>query len=146
MTENLTLGAYGVPARERAQRLDRILTTFPVLAERRDQIGTTMSGGQQQMLAIGRALMSDPRLLILDEVTLGLSPKVADEIYAAIAAIAANDTSLLLVEQDTERSLAVADHAVVLAHGEVVYDGLPADLTRERLLSAYLGGVDAAAG
>ena len=105
-----------------------------------------MSGGQQQMLAIGRALMSDPRLLVLDEVTLGLSPKVADEIYAAIAAIAADETSLLLVEQDTERSLAVADHAIVLSHGEVVYDGPPAGLTRERLLAAYLGGVDAAAG
>ncbi len=146
VTENLTLGAYGVPAAERRNRLERIFTTFPVLAERRSQIGTTMSGGQQQMLAIGRALMSDPRLLVLDEVTLGLSPKVADEIYSAIATIAANDTSLLLVEQDTERSLAVADHAVVLAHGEVVYDGRPADLTRERLLSAYLGGVEAAAG
>lgn len=146
VTENLALGAYGVPAVERRTRMERIFATFPVLAERRSQVGTTMSGGQQQMLAIGRALMSDPRLLVLDEVTLGLSPKVADEIYAAIGAIAAADTSLLLVEQDTERSLAVADHAVVLAHGEVVYDGPPVDLTRERLLAAYLGGTDAAAG
>ena len=140
--ENLQLGAYGVAAAERKRRMDRILELFPVLAERRTQIGTTMSGGQQQMLAIGRALMSDPKLLVLDEVTLGLSPKVADEIYSAIAAVAATDTSLLLIEQDTERSLSIAHHAVVLAHGRIVYDGLPAELTRERLLAAYLGSTE----
>lgn len=146
VTENLALGAYGVPAAERRNRLERIYTVFPAIADRRTQIATTMSGGQQQMVAIGRALMSDPRLLILDEVTLGLSPKVADEIYASIAGIAAPDTSLLLIEQDTERSLAVADRAIVLAHGEVVYSG-PADaLTRTQLLAAYLGDGNAAAG
>jgi branched-chain amino acid transport system ATP-binding protein len=139
VVENLELGGYGARPAERERRMQSIFELFPVLADRRTQIGATMSGGQQQMLAIGRALMSDPGLLMLDEVTLGLSPKVADEIYEAINRIAATDTSLLLVEQDTERCLSVADRAYVLSHGRVVFEGIPADLTQERLLSAYLG-------
>ena len=137
--ENLELGAYGVAATQRRARLDRAFATFPVLAERRRQLATTMSGGQQQMLAIARALMADPALLILDEVTLGLSPKVADEIYLSLQEVAASGTALLLIEQDVDRSLRLADHAVVLAHGRVVYDGGPGELTHERLLAAYLG-------
>ena len=143
--ENLQLGAYGAPATVRRARIERIFALFPVLQERSGQIGTTMSGGQQQMLAIGRALMREPKLLVLDEVTLGLSPKVADEIYAAIATVGGTETSLLLVEQDTERSLRLAHHAVVLARGRVVYDGAPRDLTQDRLLAAYLGGEQAEA-
>ena len=143
--ENLQLGAYGIPAAERRRRVERIFTLFPVVLERKEQIATTMSGGQQQMVAIGRALMADPQLLVLDEVTLGLSPKMADEIYTAIAAVAGPDTALVLIEQDTERSLRLAHHAVVLAHGSVVYDGPPGQLTHELLVAAYLGGNDSPA-
>ena len=143
--ENLQLGAYGVRAAERRTRLDRVFSTFPVLAERRGQLGTTMSGGQQQMLAIARALMASPLLLVLDEVTLGLSPKVADEIYLALQDAASSGTGLLLIEQDVDRSLRLADHAVVLTHGRVVYDGAPAGLTQEHLIAAYLGGTNATA-
>jgi branched-chain amino acid transport system ATP-binding protein len=138
--ENLLLGAYGVPAKERSERADAIYEYFPVLRDRRRQIGTTMSGGQQQMLAIGRALMSNPRLLMLDEVTLGLSPKVADEIYEAIERIASTGTSLLLVEQDADRCLDVAHRAYVLSHGRVAFEGPPSQLSHEQLVAAYLGG------
>lgn len=144
--ENLELGGFGASGRQRAKRLEYVHEVFPVLAERRDQIATTMSGGQQQMVAIGRALMSAPTLLLLDEVTLGLSPKAADEIYSAIERIAATGTSLLLVEQDIARSTSVATRAVVLAQGQVVFDDMPSKLSQEQLIAAYLGNADGEAG
>lgn len=137
--ENLELGGFGASAAERAQRLAYVEEIFPILADRRQQIATTMSGGQQQMVAIGRALMAAPSLLLLDEVTLGLSPKAADEIYHAIARIADSGTSLLLVEQDIARSTSVAMRAVVLAQGVVVYDDAPERLSQHQLVEAYLG-------
>ena len=137
--ENLQLGAFGQSAKERAARAAEVYELFPDLAQRRRQVATTMSGGQQQMLALGRALMSRPSLLLLDEVTLGLSPKVADDIYEGIERLAGTDTALLLVEQDAERCLAIADRAYVLAHGSVVYDGPSERLTQDQLLAAYLG-------
>lgn len=138
--ENLHLGAFGVKRGERERRAEQVYEMFPVLAERRAQEAVTMSGGQQQMLAIGRALMSEPGLLLLDEVTLGLSPKVADEIYAAIGRVAQSGTSLLLVEQDIGRSMAVASRVIVLSQGSAAFDGAPAELSRELIVDAYLGG------
>jgi branched-chain amino acid transport system ATP-binding protein len=137
--QNLELGAYGQPAREIAGRADEVLTIFPALAERESQIATTMSGGQQQMLAIGRALMSRPQLLICDEVTLGLSPKIADEIYESFSAVVRTGSSIVLIEQDAARCLSVASRAYVLSHGSVAYSGPACDLTEAMLVSAYLG-------
>jgi branched-chain amino acid transport system ATP-binding protein len=97
-----------------------------------------MSGGQQQIVAIGRALMARPRLVVCDEVTLGLSPKVADEIYGSLGAIVASGSSLILVEQDAARCLSVAHRALVLARGSVVYSGLASELTEDDLVTAYL--------
>jgi ABC-type branched-subunit amino acid transport system ATPase component len=137
--ENLRLGAFGIARGEVAAREAQVHEIFPILAERAGQIATTMSGGQQQMLAIGRALMSRPRLLLCDEVTLGLSPKVADEIYSALARVAADGTALLLVEQDAERCLAAARRAYVFERGRVFWQGKADDLDDATLVSAYLG-------
>ncbi|WP_375384919.1 ATP-binding cassette domain-containing protein [uncultured Microbacterium sp.] len=139
VTENLELGGFRVPRAERDDLKAMVFDIFPVLKDRAKQVATTMSGGQQQMVAIGRALMAKPLLLLCDEVTLGLSPKVADEIYLALEQVAKTHTSMLLVEQDTDRSLAVASHAYLLSRGRVVYDGPPRALGKEQLLEAYLG-------
>jgi branched-chain amino acid transport system ATP-binding protein len=139
VAENLDLGAFRASRTEREERRDLVYQLFPVLKDRSRQIATTMSGGQQQMVAIGRALMARPRLLLCDEVTLGLSPKVADAIYVALEQVAATETSMLLVEQDTDRSMSVASHVYVLARGSVAYDGRPSRLDKSTLVSAYLG-------
>ncbi|RFA12095.1 hypothetical protein B7R22_16810 [Subtercola boreus] len=140
--QNLELGGFGQSARELRTRAADVFDLFPMLAERSNQIATTMSGGQQQLLAIGRALMGRPKLILCDEVTLGLSPKVADEIYIALRSAAAQGTSLVLVEQDAARCLSVATHAYVLARGRVVYDGPSRDLTDDILVKAYLSDDD----
>ena len=139
--ENLALGAYGVRARSQAEaRRRQVEELFPELVERRDQRGGTLSGGQQQMLAIARALMSSPRLLVLDEVSLGLAPVMVDRIYEALEAIAAGGLSVLLIEQNVRRSLGCADRAYVLDHGSVSFAGPPEELEHEgRLLEAYFG-------
>lgn len=139
VAENLALGGFRVPRAERDDLTTLVFDIFPVLKDRAKQVATTMSGGQQQMVAIGRALMARPLLLLCDEVTLGLSPKAADEIYLALKQVATTGTSMLLVEQDTDRSLAVASHAYLLSRGTVVYDGPPRSLGTEQLLAAYLG-------
>lgn len=139
VVENLMLGAFGKRRVERQDLAELVLADFPVLQERRDQIATTMSGGQQQLLAIARALMSEPTLLLLDELTLGLSPKAADEIYDVLTRIAERGTSLLLLEQNAERATQLADHVYVLSHGRVVFSGAPAELRQEDLVAAYLG-------
>ena len=145
VAENLRLGAFGAPRAEIEARAEDMLEFFPILRERAGQIATTMSGGQQQMLAIARALMSRPRLLLCDEVTLGLSPKVADEIYIALRRVAGEGTALLLVEQDAERCLAAARRAYVLERGRVVWHGAAADLDDATLVAAYLGDAEASA-
>ena len=137
--ENLMLGAFGKRRVERQDLAELVLADFPVLHERRAQIATTMSGGQQQMLAVARALMSEPTLLVLDELTLGLSPKAADEIYEVLERIAERGTSLLLLEQNAERPTKLADHVYVLSHGKVVFSGSPGSLSQEDLVAAYLG-------
>ena len=134
--ENLQIGAYG---RRAGWTLADVYRLFPVLAERRSQPATALSGGQQQMAAIGRALMAGPRLLLCDEISLGLAPKVVRDIYAAFPAIKAKGTSLVIVEQDIVQALAVADRVVCFQEGRMTLSGRPADLTREAIRAAYFG-------
>jgi branched-chain amino acid transport system ATP-binding protein len=139
--ENLELGAYLPAARaRRAESLERVLALFPVLAERRRQPAGTLSGGQQQMLAIGRGLMGRPRLLVLDEPSLGLAPLVVDTIFEVVRAVHAQGVPVLLVEQNVHRALTLAHHAYVLEHGAVVLAGAGRELAaREDVRRAYLG-------
>jgi branched-chain amino acid transport system ATP-binding protein len=139
--ENLELGAY-IPAarRLRQETLDQVLHLFPILAERRRQRAGTLSGGEQQMLAIGRALMLRPRLLILDEPSLGLAPKVAAQIFEVVARIREGGTAVLLVEQNLRQALAVSDRGYVLETGRIVLAGSSGDLLADSSVrSAYLG-------
>jgi branched-chain amino acid transport system ATP-binding protein len=140
--ENLALGAYAARARAgAAETLDRIFELFPRLAERRRQTVRTMSGGERQMVAIGRALMSRPRVLLLDEPSLGLSPRLSGELFAVLARIAAaGDVSVLMVEQNARRALAMADRAYLLSLGRIVGEGDAAALARDSAVArSYLG-------
>jgi len=139
--ENLELGSYTRAARpHRRESMERVLGLFPILAERRRQAAGTMSGGQQQMLAIGRALMARPRLLMLDEPSLGLAPKIVQEIFAIVAEINRAGTTVLLVEQNTRQALALAGRGYVLENGRVVLSGAGRDLLdNEHVQRAYLG-------
>ncbi|HYR73292.1 MAG TPA: ABC transporter ATP-binding protein [Candidatus Acidoferrum sp.] len=139
--ENLELGSYTRAARvHRHESLERVLGLFPILAERRRQTAGTMSGGQQQMLAIGRALMARPRLLMLDEPSLGLAPRIVQEIFAIVAEINRAGTTVLLVEQNTRQALALAGRGYVLENGRVVLSGAGRDLLdNEHVQRAYLG-------
>ncbi|MGE3873320.1 MAG: ABC transporter ATP-binding protein [Parvibaculaceae bacterium] len=134
--ENLLLGAYSV--RERSEP-DLALTLFPILAERRNQLAGTLSGGEQQMLAIGRALVSAPRLLMMDEPTMGLAPKMIDVILQKIEAIRARGTTILMVEQNAIETIRMSDRVYVLQQGRLVYGGESAKLTLETLKTLYLG-------
>jgi len=138
--ENLELGAYARARDRRAVNLDRVFTTFPRLAERRTQKAGTMSGGEQQMLAIGRGLMAEPRLLILDEPSLGLSPMLVEEMFTLIGRLHADGLAVLLVEQNVGQSLEIAQRAYVLENGLVRFAGTPASLlASDELKRAYLG-------
>ena len=138
--ENLDLGSYRRAAERRAQNRDRVFAIFPRLAERQSQHAGTLSGGEQQMLAIGRGLMAEPRLIILDEPSLGLSPLLVEELFALIARIHANDVAILLVEQNVVQSLEVADRAYILAEGHFVMSGTAAEIGADpQLKRAYLG-------
>ena len=136
--ENLLIGAHG-RAPGGYWTLDRVYALFPILAERRRVPSTSLSGGQQQMAAIGRALMANPRVLLCDEISLGLAPIVIRDIYNAIPAIKAQGTSILLVEQDIVQALAVADRVYCFQEGRVSLSGQPAALTREQIHAAYFG-------
>jgi branched-chain amino acid transport system ATP-binding protein len=138
--ENLTIGGYIHDREKTVAGRTRVLELFPRLAERLDQLAGSMSGGEQQMLAIGRALMAEPKLLIIDEVSLGLMPKVVDLCYAAIEALKKQGITILLVEQSTERALQIADNVCVLESGREVWKG-PAAEARDNpaLVEAYLG-------
>jgi branched-chain amino acid transport system ATP-binding protein len=140
--ENLELGAYTRSSkRETAADLEHILTTFPRLRERLDQKAGTMSGGEQQMLAIGRALMGRPRLLLLDEPSLGLAPLFVQTIFSVIREISARGTTILLVEQNATQALAVASRGYVLEVGSIAYaDSADALLSSPAVQAAYLGG------
>jgi branched-chain amino acid transport system ATP-binding protein len=139
--ENLRLGAYARRARAReTENLDYVLHLFPRLAERRQQTARTMSGGEQQMLAIARALMAEPELLLLDEPSIGLSPLLTKELFAALATLRQAERSLLLVEQNAQASLAIADRAYLLENGALVRDGSAAEMRADRAVQqAYLG-------
>ncbi|HTJ73976.1 MAG TPA: ABC transporter ATP-binding protein [Acidimicrobiales bacterium] len=138
--ENLDLGAYRRHDAEIDADVANVYELFPILAERRSQAAGTLSGGEQQMLAIGRALMSRPRLLMLDEPSMGLSPLVMRTIFATLAELKARGTTLLLVEQNAQAALALADAGHVLETGRIVLSGSAADLLGdENVRKAYLG-------
>jgi branched-chain amino acid transport system ATP-binding protein len=138
--ENLDLGSYARAAERRAQNRARVFDIFPRLNERRSQYAGTLSGGEQQMLAIGRGLMAEPKLLILDEPSLGLSPLLVEELFALIQRIHAEGVSILLVEQNVVQSLDVADRAYILAEGQFVMSGPAAEIGADpELKRTYLG-------
>ena len=139
--ENLEMGGYTRPAGELAASLDQVFEQFPRLKERQRQIAGTLSGGEQQMLAMGRALMSKPKLLMLDEPSMGLAPLLVEQIFEIVLKLNQAGTTILLVEQNAQMALSVADRAYVLETGRVVMDGTGAELlTNERVRNAYLGG------
>ena len=135
--ENLLIGAYGRSGSE--WTLKTIYDLFPILAERRHHGGTVLSGGQQQMVAIGRALMSNPKLLICDEISLGLAPIIIKDIYEAVPKIKAHGATIIVVEQDVNQAMAVADRVYCFQEGHVSLTGKPGELTREQISSAYFG-------
>jgi branched-chain amino acid transport system ATP-binding protein len=138
--ENLDLGGYRRARARRGQNRERVFAIFPRLAERYAQRAGTLSGGEQQMLAIGRGLMAEPRLLILDEPSLGLSPLLVEELFALIRRLNAEGITLLLVEQNVMQSLEVASRAYILENGAFVLQGSPAEIRENpRLKRAYLG-------
>jgi branched-chain amino acid transport system ATP-binding protein len=141
--ENLLIAARNADASAARERLGAVYDLFPVLAERKDQGGTSMSGGQQQMLAIGRALMARPRLIIFDEISLGLAPVVMDKLYEALAVLKQAGMTLIIIEQDVDRALALADHAYVLEHGVFGLSGAPSQIAADpRLRHIYIGTAD----
>jgi branched-chain amino acid transport system ATP-binding protein len=138
--ENLDLGSYRRGAEHRVQNRERVFAIFPRLHERCSQRAGTLSGGEQQMLAIGRGLMAEPKLIILDEPSLGLSPLLVEELFALVARINADGVSVLLVEQNVVQSLEVADRAYILAEGKFVMSGTAADIGADpELKRTYLG-------
>ena len=135
--ENLLIGAYRGNAG--AWNIERVYALFPILAERRRVPSTSLSGGQQQMCAIGRALMANPRILLCDEISLGLAPIVIRGIYAAIPAIKEAGVGLVLVEQDIAQAMAVADRVYCFQEGRLSLTGRPSELTRKQIHAAYFG-------
>jgi branched-chain amino acid transport system ATP-binding protein len=135
--DNLRMGGYC--GRAGPWTLQRVYALFPNLAERRFAMSPTLSGGQQQMLAIGRALMANPRLLLCDELSLGLAPIVIRDIYAAMPGIRAEGTTILIVEQDIHRALQASDRVYCMQKGRVTLEGRPHELTREQIKLAYFG-------
>ena len=140
--ENIMLGAYTVKDREQKKKdLEKVFELFPRLQERRNQVAGTLSGGEQQMLAISRALMSKPKLLLLDEPSMGLSPLLVDEVFDIIKEIHNQGTTILLVEQNAEKALRIADKAYVLETGNITLSGTGKELrNNELVIKAYLGG------
>jgi branched-chain amino acid transport system ATP-binding protein len=134
--ENLLIS---VPPWRKGASFDRALEAFPVLAKRRTQIAGTLSGGEQQMLALARAYLADPKIVLLDEVSMGLAPIVVDEIFESLKALAETGVALLLVEQYVNRALALADHVYLISRGEITFHGPSAGLDEDELASRYFG-------
>ncbi len=138
--ENLELGAFTRGRERKQQNLDKVYEIFPRLKERVAQLAGTLSGGEQQMLAIGRGLMAEPRLLILDEPSLGLSPLLVEELFGLISQLRSSGLAILLVEQNVGQSLDIADRAYVMENGQIRFTGTPAELlASDTLRQAYLG-------
>jgi branched-chain amino acid transport system ATP-binding protein len=138
--DNLELGSYRRGKKNRARNLDRVVAVFPRLKERWNQLAGTLSGGEQQMLAIGRGLMGEPRLLILDEPSLGLSPLLVEEMFTLIGKLNTDGLAILLVEQNVVQSLAVAHRAYVLENGRIALSGRASELAQNpELRKSYLG-------
>lgn len=135
--ENLRIGAFA--GRKGPWSLERVYKLFPVLKEKRALPGTSLSGGQQQMVAIGRALMSNPRVLLCDEISLGLAPAVIQDIYAALPAILAEGLSVVIVEQDIDTAVRCAKHVYCLMHGKVSLHGASDQVTKQQISAAYFG-------
>ena len=140
--ENLLMGAFSIKDKSGFKNdIDAVYTRFPRLAERKNQIAGTLSGGEQQMLAMGRAIMSHPKLLMLDEPSMGLSPLLVDQVFEIIKDINKDGTTILLVEQNAGKSLAISDRAYVLENGRIVLSGTGEELMQsETVKEAYLGG------
>jgi branched-chain amino acid transport system ATP-binding protein len=140
--ENLRMGAYLLADRpEEARRRERVLTRFPRLAERHTQSAGLLSGGEQQMLAIGRAMMADPKLLLLDEPSMGLAPRFVEEVFRIISEFKAEQRTILLVEQNARAALEIADQAYVLESGRITLSGRAAEVANDpSVVAAYLGG------
>ena len=139
--DNLMLGAYSVKDKDKiAEKLKTVYEIFPILAERKNQMAGTMSGGEQQMVAIGRALMCDPQLLILDEPSLGIMPKLVDEIFEFVRKINRMGVTIVIIEQNAEKTLAFSDYAYVISEGETVIEGTGQELMKnDQVQKVYLG-------
>ena len=138
--ENLAMGAWTANKSERREALDQVFDLFPILSERKNQNAETMSGGQQQMLAIGRGLMARPRLLMLDEPSIGLAPKLVNQVLEAVQKIRDSGVTVLIVEQNAAATLAISDRAYVIENGEIAFEGRGTHLLDdERVRQAYLG-------
>ena len=138
--ENLQLGAYARGGIRNAAELDAMFELFPVLGERRSQAAGLLSGGEQQMLAIARSLLANPKLLLIDELSLGLAPKIAGALLQLLTRLRANGLSILLVEQNVHQTLAVADRVYLLINGRIGFGGTPDELrARKDLMDAYMG-------
>jgi branched-chain amino acid transport system ATP-binding protein len=138
--ENLHLGGYGASRKDRAERLEVVLDFFPRISERRAKRADSLSGGEQQMLAIGRALMSKPRIVLLDEPSLGLAPRMVTEMFEHIARLRSFGVAMVIVDQNAMQAMAIADTVCVLERGRRAYYGSVADANRDlELVSAHLG-------
>jgi branched-chain amino acid transport system ATP-binding protein len=139
--DNLTIGSYTGRARpKRFSNLKKVYELFPILEQRKEQTAKTLSGGEQQMLAIGRGMMADPRLMLLDEMSLGLAPIVVNELFKVLREIRNSGLTILFVEQNVRRSIQEADRAYILENGRVALSGTAAELSEEeKVKSAYFG-------
>jgi branched-chain amino acid transport system ATP-binding protein len=138
--DNLIMGSYTPKARkERNQALERVYELFPIIKEKANQAAGSLSGGQRQMVAIGRALMSEPELVCFDEISLGLAPTVIKDIYATIRQINKEGLTVILVEQDVKRSLKISDRSYVMLKGKIVLEGNSQELTEDEVKKAYFG-------
>ena len=139
--ENLEMGGYGLSKQELTPSMERVFALFPNLNERRSQRAGSLSGGERQLLAMGRAMMPSPKLLFMDEPSAGLSPKMADEVVDHIQAIARTGTSIVIVEQDVHRALSIADRGYVFVTGKVDFEGSSDSILKDkRIREAFLGG------